>query len=220
LETFLVFKVSCVYLYPILKEKILHTATELFLNYGFKSVTMDEIAKTLSISKKTIYTHYKTKIELVEASVFLIFDQISAGIDAICAIKKNPIEELFDIKEFVSENLKGEKTTPHYQLKKHYPKLFLMLQRKQFEIMEDCVKENLNRGIETGYFRKEIDVEFISRIYFSGITATKDLEIFPMGKNDMKTLMTNYLDYHLRAISTNKGVEKLIAVLSQNKSKK
>ncbi len=215
METFLVFKVSCIYLHQIMKEKILHTATELFLNYGFKSITMDEIAKTLSISKKTIYTHYKTKIELVEASVFMIFNQISTGIDAICAIKNNPIEELFAIKEFVIENLKGEKTTPHYQLKKHYPKLFHMLQKKQFEIMADCVKENLNRGIDTGYFRKEIDVEFISRIYFSGVTATKDLEIFPMGKNDMKTLMTNYLDYHLRAISTSKGVKKLKAVLSK-----
>ena len=152
---------------------------------------------------------------MVEASVLLVFDQISTGIDAICAIKNNPIEELFSIKEFVIENLKGEKTTPHYQLKKHYPKLFHMLQKKQFEVMEDCVKENLNRGIDTGYFRKEIDVEFISRIYFSGVTSTKDLEIFPMGKNNMKTLMTMYLDYHLRAIATNKGVKKLKAVLSK-----
>ena len=71
-----------------MREKILHTATELFLNYGFKSITMDEIAKTISISKKTIYTHYKTKTQLVEASVFLIFDQISTGIDAICTLKK------------------------------------------------------------------------------------------------------------------------------------
>ncbi len=220
METFLVFKVSCVYLHRIMKEKILHTATELFLNYGFKSITMDEIAKTISISKKTIYTHYKTKIELVEATVFLIFNQISTGIDAICAIKNNPIEELFAIKEFVVENLKGEKSSPQFQLKKYYPKIFTSLQKKQFEIMEECVKENLKRGVDTGYFRKEIDIDFISRIYFSGVTSTKDLEIFPMGKNDMKTLMTMYLDYHLRAIATPKGIEKLKVVLSKNKLKK
>ena len=198
-----------------MKEQILHTATELFLNFGFKSITMDEIAKKLSISKKTIYTHYKTKTALVEASVFLIFNQISTGIDAICTLKKNPIEELFDIKEFVMENLKGERSSPHYQLKKHYPTLFNMLQKKKFEIMSECVTENLIRGIETGFFRKEIDIDFISRIYFSGMSSTKDLEIFPMGKNDMKTLMTTYLDYHLRAIATSKGVEKLKAILSK-----
>lgn len=198
-----------------MKEKILHTATELFINYGFKSVTMDEIAKKMSISKKTIYTLYKTKTELVEASVFRVFDQISAGIDAICAIKNNPIQELFAIKEFVVENLKGEKSSPQFQLKKYYPKLYTSIQKKQFEIMEDCVKENLKRGVETDLFRKEIDIDFISRIYFSGVTSTKDLEIFPMGENDMKTLMTNYLDYHLRAISTPKGVEKLKKILSK-----
>lgn len=200
-----------------MKEKILHTATELFLNYGFKSITMDEIAEKLSISKKTIYTHYKNKTELVEVSVFMIFEQISSGIDTICALKKNPIEELFDIKEFVMENLKGERSSPHFQLKKHYPSLFYTLQKKQFEVMEGCVKENLIRGVETGYFRKEIDVDFISRIYFSGVTSIKDIETFPMGEKNMKILMTSYLNYHIRAIATSKGIEKLITILSKNR---
>ena len=113
------------------------------------------------------------------------------------------------------ENLKGERSSPHYQLKKHYPTLFNMLQKKQFEIMEDCVIENLSRGVTTGYFRKDIDIDFISRIYYTGVTSIKDIEIFPKGEKDMKTLMTNYLDYHLRAIATSKGVEKLKAILSK-----
>jgi len=198
-----------------MKEKILHTATDLFLNFGFKSITMDEIAKTLSISKKTIYTFYKTKTELVEASVFMIFEQISTGINTICSLKKNPIQELFDVKEFIIDNLKGEQSSPHYQLKKYYPKLFITLQKKQFEIMSECVQENLKRGIETAYFRKEIDIDFISRIYFSGVISIKDIELFPKGKLDMKSLMSRYLDYHLRAITTLKGVEKLKEILSK-----
>ena len=198
-----------------MKEKILHTATELFLNFGFKSITMDDIAKKLSISKKTIYNFYKNKTELVEASVFLIFKQITTGIDIICSLKKNPIEELFDIKAFVMENLKGEQSSPHYQLKKYYPSLFYTLQKKQFEVMEACVKENLNRGVKTGYFRKEIDIDFMSRIYFSGVTSIKDIEIFPMGEKNMKTLMTNYLNYHIRAIATSKGIDKLKKTLSK-----
>ena len=154
---------------------------------------------------------------MVEVSVFMIFEQISSGIDTICALKKNPIEELFDIKEFVMENLKGERSSPHFQLKKHYPSLFYTLQKKQFEVMEGCVKENLIRGVETGYFRKEIDVDFISRIYFSGVTSIKDIETFPMGEKNMKILMTSYLNYHIRAISTSKGIEKLITILSKNR---
>lgn len=217
METFLVYQVSFIYLRFSMKEKILHIATDLFLNYGFKSVTMDEIAQKLSISKKTIYTFYETKTKLVEASVFTVFDQISTGIDAICVLKKNPIEELFDIKEFVIENLKGEKSSPQYQLKKHYPTLFYTLQKKQYDIMSACVIVNLERGIESGYFRKEIDIDFISRIYFSGINSIKDIELFPEGKDDMKTLMTTFLNYHLSAIVTLKGTEKLKTVISKQK---
>ncbi|HHC78313.1 MAG TPA: TetR/AcrR family transcriptional regulator [Flavobacteriia bacterium] len=198
-----------------MKEKILHTANELFLNYGFKSITMDEIARHLSISKKTIYTFYKTKTELVEACVYAMFDQISSGIDTICALKKNPIEELFDIKEFVVENLKGEKSSPQYQLKKYYPSLFYTLQKKQFDLMQDCVLENLERGIETGYFRKEINIDFISRIYFVGVISVKDIELFPMAEKNMKTLMNHYLNYHIRAVATAKGVKKLEALLAK-----
>ncbi len=196
-----------------MKEKILHTANELFLNYGFKSITMDEIAHHLSISKKTIYTFYQTKTELVEACVYAIFNRISLGIDSICALKKNPIEEFFDIKEFVVENLKGEKSSPQYQLKKYYPKLYYTLQKKQFEVMQDCVKENLERGITQGYFRKDIDIDFISRIYFSGVISVKDIELFPQGEKNMEALMTNYLDYHIRAISTPNGIKKLETIL-------
>ena len=217
METILVYKVSYIYLHTLMKEKILHTANDLFLTYGFKSVTMDEIAQHIGISKKTIYTFYKTKNELVEACVFMVFDQISTGIDAICALKKNPIEEFFDIKEFVTDNLKGEKTSPQYQLKKYYPNLFYTLKNKQFEVMEDCVKENLERGIKSGYFRKDVDIDFISRIYFSGVISVKDIELFPQGKKDMEALMTNYLDYHIRAIATSKGIKKLETLLRKEK---
>lgn len=189
-----------------MKEKILHTANELFLDYGFKSVTMDDIAKELGMSKKTIYTYYKTKSDLVYDCVMDTFAQISEGIDFICAIGKNPIEELFEIKYFVSNHLKSEKSSPLFQLKKHYPDFFLELQKKQFEIMKECVYKNLRKGIVANLFRKELDIDFITRIYFSGITMIKDIEIFPKGINNMKELQTNYLEYHIRAIATNEGL--------------
>jgi len=198
-----------------MKDTILEKSIEMFLNYGFKSVTMDDISKELGVSKKTIYTHYKTKNELVKACVLVTFERISNGIDTICALKKNPIEELFDIKEFVIENLKGEKSSPQYQLEKYYPQLFKILKKKQFDVMELCIKENLERGIDIGHYRADIDINFISKIYFSGVISIKNIELFPMGKNNMKTLMTNYLNYHTRAIATDKGLEKLKEILSQ-----
>lgn len=199
-----------------MKDKILNKANELFLTYGFKSVTMDDIAEKLAISKKTIYAFYKKKDELVRACVLDVFNQVSNGIDLICAIGNNPIEELFEIKDFVLNHLKSEKSSPLFQLKKYYPKFFHELQRKQFEVMNECVQENLNRGIKEGIFRKEIDLDFISRIYFSGITMIKDIELFPKGIENMQALQTEYLEYHIRGIATPKGIKVLEKILKSN----
>src|SRR6056300_1426592 len=157
-----------------MEQKIVEKSTELFLNLGFKSVTMDEIASALGVSKKTIYKYFNNKTDLVNAVTNHVFDSISCGIDHICHLNMNPIDELFSIKRFVMEHLKDEKSSPQYQLQKYYPKIFLSLKKKQFEVMQECVIDNLKKGIELGLYRPNIDLEFISRIYFNGLTGIKD----------------------------------------------
>ena len=71
-----------------MKEKIIQKSTELFLTLGFKSVTMDDIASEMGISKKTIYVHFKNKTKLVEAVTFYLFATICTGIDSICNTSK------------------------------------------------------------------------------------------------------------------------------------
>ena len=192
-----------------MKQKILKTAVDMFLNYGFKSVTMDDIANELGISKKTIYVHFPNKTKLVEATTSHVFETISCGIDHICGLEKNPIEEVFEIKRFVMDHLKDEKSSPQYQLQKYYPKIFSSLKAKQFEVMQGCVVENLNRGISMGLYRQNLDVNFISRIYFNCMVILKDQELFPLRNFSMNALMENYLEYHLRGICTPKGIEYL-----------
>lgn len=198
-----------------MKEKIIEKSNELFLNLGFKSVTMDEIASALGVSKKTIYKYFKNKTELVASVTEYIFNNVCTGIDHICSLKKNPIEEIFDIKRFIMSNLKDEKSSPQFQLQKYYPKIFASISKKQFEIMKVCVIENLNEGIKQGLYRKEIDVEFISRIYFNGMIAIKDKELFPLHNYSMNTLMNYYLEYHLRGICTEKGLLQIENQLKQ-----
>ncbi|MBJ6366713.1 TetR/AcrR family transcriptional regulator [Snuella sedimenti] len=190
-----------------MRDKILTNATELFLNYGFKSVTMDDLANKIGISKKTIYQHFDNKTKLVEATTLYIFDLISQGIDCICALDKNPIEEIYQIKKFVMEHLKDEKSSPQYQLQKYYPKIFETLKDKQFSVMQKCVINNLERGVNTGLYRETINIDFIARIYFSSVLSLKDKTLFPQKDFSMTMLMDNYLEYHLRGICTPKGLE-------------
>jgi TetR/AcrR family transcriptional regulator, cholesterol catabolism regulator len=201
-----------------MREKILLGATDLFLNYGFKSVTMDDIANTLGVSKKTIYQHFDNKTKLVEASTKHLFEFISEGINHICSLEKNPIEEIYSIKQFVMEHLKDEKSSPQYQLQKYYPKIFNTLKDSQFCVMQDCVTDNLNKGVSLGLYRDNIHVEFISRIYFNCMMAIKDKDLFPHDKFSMRMLMSNYLEYHLRGICTPKGLEIVNNYINSNQS--
>ncbi|WP_248724313.1 TetR/AcrR family transcriptional regulator [Seonamhaeicola sp. ML3] len=201
-----------------MREKIIHKAADLFLNFGFKSVTMDDIANEMAISKKTIYVHFANKTKLVEAVTFSIFENVCEGIDGICNTSENPIQELYDIKMFVLHYLKNEKSSPQFQLKKYYPQIHTQLTLKQFDKMYGSVKDSLQNGIDTGLFRQAIDVDFIARMYFNGMTGIKDQTIFPLDRFDMEYLIESYLEYHLRAIVTDKGLEILNTFTKENQS--
>lgn len=197
-------------------NKIIEKATEMYLTFGFKSVTMDDIASKMGISKKTIYQHFANKTDLVEAVTMNLFETISCGIDEIVTLNQNPIEELFAIKNFVMQNLKNESASPIYQLQKYYPQVHETLKSRQFAKMGDCVIENLRKGIEQELFRADINLELIARFYFAGMSSIKDAELFNPIQFSMKEVQETYLEYHLRGISTPKGIAILEKILQNN----
>lgn len=199
-----------------MKDKILEKATDMFLNLGFKSVTMDDLANEMGISKKTIYTHFENKTKLVEESTGHLLHSISQGIDCIRDLHKNPIEELYDIKKFVMMHLKNEKSSPQHQLQKYYPSVFGIMKERQYEMMEDCVVENIKKGIALGIYRDNLNIDFVARIYFSGVTSIKDLKLFPVDVFPIASLMDDYLEYHLRGIVTPKGRGILNGIINSN----
>jgi TetR/AcrR family transcriptional regulator, cholesterol catabolism regulator len=189
----------------IMQEEIITKAAEMFISLGFKSVTMDDIANEMGISKKTIYQHFENKDKLVHDCTMFMYETISHGIDGICEQELNPIEELYAIKDFILLLLKDEKTSPVYQLQKYYKKTYKDLHEKEFCKMQECVLDNLNRGIRDGYYREKMNLEFISRIYYASVHAIKEQELFKPELFTNRQLEDLYLEYHLRAIITEKG---------------
>lgn len=191
-------------------------ASEMFLNLGFKSVTMDDLALQMGISKKTIYAHFANKTELVEQSTHHVFTEIVTGITCICNQQMNPIEELYEVKKFALNNLKNEKASPQYQLRKFYPKIHKVLIQKTFEMMQDCVLTNIKRGITLGMYRENLEPEFFFRIYFAGVNSIKDDALFPRQYFPLAQLNDTYLEYHLRGIVTPKGRNVLNKIINSN----
>ncbi len=192
-----------------IEQQIIIRAANLFLRNGFKSVTMDDLANNLAISKKTIYTYFPTKKDLVDRASLYILDFITAGIDEIRAQNLNPIQELFSINDYVYENLKNEKKAPEYQLSKYYPKTHQKINALKFKEISNCIAQNLTKGINIGIYRNDLSKEIITRIYFLSITGLCNEDMFPPSIFEANILNMEYLIYHIRGIATLKGIETL-----------
>lgn len=203
---------------PLMEQKIIQKATGLFLKLGFKSVTMDDIADEMGISKKTIYVHFKNKTALVKQCTFSMLERITSGIDDICSRDQNPIDELFEIKKFIMDQLENEESSPQYQLEKYYPEISRTLQQNQFDKMMECTKRNIAKGISTGLYRKNLNPDFIARVYYVGIMGIRDQKLFPIKRFSTKYITDEYLEYHLRGIVTKEGLKSLNKFIQENQS--
>ncbi len=190
-----------------MRESIIKCAAESFLKLGFKSVTMDDISSCLSISKKTLYKYFSNKHDLVLETSLSFGAKISKAICSVMSDKLNPIEENFKIKQVVNEHLKKFSSSPMYQLKKYYPDIFKSLRSQKFEVFNTCMRNNLERGMRDGYYRKEINVDNYIQLYFLLVEGIRENETFELNNNSMSCLDTLSIEYHMRAVSTEKGIE-------------
>ncbi|MDA7810562.1 TetR/AcrR family transcriptional regulator [Flavobacteriaceae bacterium] len=192
-----------------MKKLILEKTRELFFTIGFKSVTMDHIANEMGISKKTIYNFFENKTEIVKEVTSYMFNSITKGITEIKKTSDNPISEIYDINLFLIKYLKKESVSPLYQLEKYYPLIHKEINKKQFDFITTSTTGSLKNGIKLGLFRKDIKIDFISRLYFKGMIGIRDLDTFPTKLYDPVNLKIDFIEYHLRAIVTEKGLKKL-----------
>ena len=192
-----------------MNHAIINEAGPLFIQFGFKSVTIDDIALKMGVSKKTIYAHFPKKETLVETSVFMHFDNVIDKILNISKHSKDPIIGLYQIKKEALKHLSNEKNSPVYQLQKYYNSIYNKLKQMEFNALGGMFSESIRKGIEMGLFRPEINIDFVTRIFFNGIRGIKDIELFPIEEYKIDQLLINFSEYHLRAICTSEGIDKL-----------
>lgn len=210
METIFVFKVSALHLQSKfrrkMKEKIIKKATDMFLKLGFKSVTMDDIACEMCISKKTIYKYFSNKEKLIEEGTEVIHQKIHALMDEVVAKNLNAIEENFEIRKMFKEMFQSFDHSPAYQLKKHYPEIYEKMMANEIEDCNQMFSQNIIKGIEQGLYRQETDVESATKFYYTlifSINENTQLE------SDAYKLEGKALEYHTRAIATPTGIIEL-----------
>jgi hypothetical protein len=199
-----------------MKEAILKKSGEIFLKYGFKSITMDDIAHELGISKKTIYKYYKNKVELVDEAISYIHENMHQDIMCICDKGFNAIEEHFEIKKMFKDLFKNSDDSPMYQLEKYYPKTFKKIVKNEFSMFKSCIARNIEKGISQGLYRENLNIELTAKFYFSLVISIYDANLYTYNKNTVNKLEKDVLEYHTRAIATSKGLQILEEQLEKN----
>ena len=190
----------------MMKDKIINKAKEMFLRLGFKSITMDDIACEMCISKKTIYKYFSNKDILIEESIQAVHKEIRATLNKIAEENFNAIEENFEVKRMFREMFKSAESSPIYQLKKHYPEIYDKVLSMQVSVCEDCFRQNITKGIREGLYRENLDIDNYVKFY---CTLIFNINENTMLEKDAHELEVKALEYHIRAMATLAGIIEL-----------
>ena len=197
-------------------RKLLETTIHLFLRYGIRSVTMDDVAREMGISKKTIYQHFSDRSALVDAAVGFHLGYMQEKCLEIFGQQENPIDQLLEVARFFHSITRQMNPSLLLDLKKLFPTSWKRVNDHRTDFIEKQVLDNLQRGIVMGLYRDDLNIEIVARLYIHLIELIIDDELFPKVKYTYRELQKELVNYHIHGISTNKGIEYLKAKNTEN----
>ncbi|MBK7711062.1 MAG: TetR/AcrR family transcriptional regulator [Bacteroidales bacterium] len=187
-------------------KNILLKVRELYTKYGIKSITMDDVAGELGISKKTLYQYITDKDDLVGK---FTDNEIAMRQDEICKCFRenfNAIEELFEISIYMNKVMKAQNPATEHDLKKYYPHHYYRTVKIRRERIFNYILMNLKKGIEEGLYRTELNGEIIAKLYLSRLENIHLNDLFTVEEFTSAKLFSELLVYHVRGIATEKGI--------------
>lgn len=198
-----------------MKEKIIKTALEHFIQYGFKTFTMDDLAKELGISKKTLYEHFATKNILVEACLDSFIDTMKAF--DFTEGESSIIERIFANNVKTQQMYKVTNTRPLWELQKHFPELYERLDAFLLDRNFEWIDYILEQGRKKGIFHKYINDKFYKAFYVSMNLARCSPKYFPETEFPLWDTILNSTEYFLRILVNEKGLKELERVLQSQR---
>ena len=186
---------------------ILMKVSELFRTYGIKSVTMDDVAKELGISKKTLYQYVKDKTDLINKLMEYEMGGTDACFNGILNSRQNAIEELFEVNRFITSMLKRYSPVFDYDLKKYYPVIF----QKIFAIRRNKIYQaalaNFKKGKLEGLYREELNEEILTKLHVSRMENIHSSSLFTTEEINSGEVFKEMFIYHIRGIANEKGIK-------------
>jgi len=188
-----------------IKEKILSSAGELFLRYGVRSISMDDIARHLAVSKKTLYQHFEDKEELVTLASEHQLEKSKKQYEALTESAENAIDELARISVCMRNDAHEMNHSLLYDLQKYHPKAWGVWIDHKNKFIRESVVRNLKQGIEEGYYRADVDPEVMAVLRIETIPVAFDPRAFPREKFNLAEVQMQLFDHFVYGICTEKG---------------
>lgn len=187
------------------------------MKYGIRSVSMDDIARHLAVSKKTLYQHFADKDELVTTMSQEHMKREIIEYDEITKISENSIDELNKISVRIRCDMEEMNPSLLFDLQKFHPRAWQLWLNHKSEFIMHSIVRNLNQGIEEGYFRPEINPAIIAISRLVLIESAFDDRIFPKEKFNLVEVQSQFFDHFVYGLCTDKG-RKLYQKYKENTS--
>jgi AcrR family transcriptional regulator len=199
-----------------MKTQVLDTARELFMRYGVKSVTMDDLARELGISKKTLYQTIDKKADLIRQVIVQFLEGEQEAINFIRSQSENAISEMLAISKHLTTVLRQLRPSTVYDLQKYYRSAWKLIENHHRNHVYSVIRQNLVWGMEEGLYRKNLDPEIIARLYVGRSFILVDESVFSLQENDRNHLLEQFIQYHIHGIASPEGLRELDKQLSAN----
>jgi AcrR family transcriptional regulator len=190
-------------------KALLMKSRELFLRHGVKSLTMDEIAKEMGMSKKTIYQFVENKNDLIKLTMQDFLSEEQKLMDVILKNSTNSVDEMITMIEYWLQVVREFNANTLNEIKKYYPEAWKMYNEYRFNFMLGLIKGNLENGVKDGYYRDNMDADIISKIYILAVEVLLNQDLFPTRQYMYLNIYREFLSYHLRGIVSAKGLKYL-----------
>ncbi|QHV95458.1 MULTISPECIES: TetR/AcrR family transcriptional regulator [Spirosoma] len=188
-----------------MKERILAETERLFWKYGVRSVTMEDIARQLGISKKTIYQHFADKEQILYQVMRDKMVKNQSEMECMTIKTDNPVEEILHVLTMMQKH--ADQVSPNLliDIKRHYPQAFALFRQYKEQHIMHSILENIQKGISQGLYRSDINPTLLARLRVEQIELAFNNEIFPTDQYTMLEIQHELMHHFVRGMLTEKG---------------
>ncbi|MBK7213915.1 MAG: TetR/AcrR family transcriptional regulator [Bacteroidales bacterium] len=188
-------------------KMILRESSHLFIKYGLRSLSMDDLCREMGISKKTMYQYVENKTDLIERTLDFVVQDAVFAVNTATEEGCNAIDQLLRVSRKVCTEMQHFNPSITFDLQKYYPEIFRKFNHSKKEIIFNQIVENMRRGIAEGLYRDDLPVELVARLYVQKLEYINDPDFLQSEDFSFTNLFQVMFDNHIRGISNPQGLE-------------